>query len=81
MRILVVEDEPKMRDLLRRALSEEGYAVDTAADGPQALALTDVAAFDAMVLVLAGAGYVTLSRFREAQSEYGTATGIARQAQ
>lgn len=32
-------------------------------------------------LVLAGAGYVTLSRFREAQSEYGTATGVARQAQ
>ncbi len=33
MRILVVEDEPKMRALLRRALAEEGYAVDTAADG------------------------------------------------
>lgn len=50
MRILVVEDEPKMRDLLRRALTEEGYAVDTAPDGPQALALTDVAIYDAMVL-------------------------------
>jgi two-component system, OmpR family, response regulator len=50
MRILVVEDEPKMRNLLRRALTEEGYAVDTAPDGPQALALIDVAAFDAMVL-------------------------------
>ncbi|POX48920.1 response regulator [Streptomyces sp. Ru72] len=50
MRILVVEDEPKMRDLLRRALTEEGYAVDTAEDGPQALALTDVAAYGAMVL-------------------------------
>ncbi|WP_330308447.1 MULTISPECIES: response regulator transcription factor [unclassified Streptomyces] len=50
MRILVVEDEPKMRGLLRRALSEEGYAVDAAPDGPQALALTGVAAFDAMVL-------------------------------
>lgn len=46
MRILVVEDEPKMRGLLRRALSEEGYA----GDGPQALALTAVATFDAMVL-------------------------------
>src|SRR4051794_35018656 len=34
-----------------------------------------------MALVLAGAGYLTLSRFRESQSEYGTATGIARQAQ
>lgn len=34
-----------------------------------------------MALVLAGAGYLTLSRFHEAQSEYGTATGIAHQAQ
>lgn len=34
MRILVVEDEPKMRDLLHRALAEDGYAVDSAADGP-----------------------------------------------
>ncbi|MFF4759377.1 sensor histidine kinase [Streptomyces sp. NPDC001292] len=34
-----------------------------------------------MALVLAGAGYLTLSRFRESQSEYGTATGVARAAQ
>ncbi|MEV0408284.1 response regulator transcription factor [Actinoallomurus sp. NPDC050550] len=50
MRVLVVEDEPKMRMLLRRALTEEGYAVDVAADGPQALALADAATFDAVVL-------------------------------
>jgi signal transduction histidine kinase len=34
-----------------------------------------------MALVLAGAGYLTLTRFRESQSEYGTATGITHQAQ
>lgn len=28
-----VEDEPKMADLLRRGLIEDGYAVDVAADG------------------------------------------------
>src|SRR5213594_1758141 len=50
MRILVVEDEPKMRALLHRALSEEGYAVDTAADGQAALTLAAVATFDAVVL-------------------------------
>ena len=33
---VVAEDEPKMRALLQRALAEESYAVDTAADGPQA---------------------------------------------
>jgi DNA-binding response OmpR family regulator len=50
MRILIVEDEPKMRSLLRRALAEEGYAVDVAADGPQALDLAATASFDAVVL-------------------------------
>jgi len=50
MRILVVEDEPKMRALLERALSEEGYAVDTAPDGQAALTLAAVASFDAIVL-------------------------------
>src|SRR5436190_7448595 len=33
MRLLVVEDEPKMAGLLRRALVEEGYAVDVADTG------------------------------------------------
>jgi len=50
MRILVVEDEPKMRQLLRRALAEEGYAVDVAADGPRALDLAAAVSFDAVVL-------------------------------
>ncbi|MFF4159756.1 response regulator transcription factor [Streptomyces sp. NPDC001678] len=35
---------------MRRALTEEGYAVDTAADGPQALGLARAATFDALVL-------------------------------
>ncbi|MFL4908163.1 sensor histidine kinase [Streptomyces sp. MMS24-I2-30] len=34
-----------------------------------------------MALVLAGAGYLTLSRFRESQREYGAPTGVAQQAQ
>jgi len=29
----VIEDEPKMAQLLRRGLTEDGYAVDVAADG------------------------------------------------
>ena len=37
MRLLVVEDETRMAALLRRGLQEEGYAVDVAADGVQAL--------------------------------------------
>jgi len=43
MRILVVEDEERLARLISRVLVEEGYAVETEADGRQALmrALTD----------------------------------------
>jgi two-component system OmpR family response regulator len=37
MRVLVVEDEPKMAGLIRRGLSEEGYSADVAATGDDAL--------------------------------------------
>ena len=36
-RILVVEDDPRMADLLRRGLIFEGYQVDQAGDGETAL--------------------------------------------
>jgi two-component system response regulator MprA len=36
-RVLVVDDEPPVRDALERALSLEGYEVDLAEDGGQAL--------------------------------------------
>jgi two-component system response regulator MprA len=38
MRILAVDDDPQILDLLKRGLAYEGYRVDTAADGPAALA-------------------------------------------
>src|SRR4051812_38086015 len=38
VRILAVDDDPRILDLLRRGLVYEGYHVDTAADGPSALA-------------------------------------------
>jgi len=50
MRILVVEDEARLASLLRRGLSEEGHAVDVAADGEGALAWIDVGDYDAIVL-------------------------------
>ncbi|WP_028921382.1 response regulator transcription factor [Pseudonocardia acaciae] len=50
MRVLVVEDEPKMAGLLRRGLAEEGYAVDLAADGPSGLAAAVAHPYDVVVL-------------------------------
>src|SRR5436305_12099703 len=41
IRILVVDDEPMMSDSLRRHLEEEGYAIDTAATGAEAIDLFD----------------------------------------
>ena len=50
MRILVVEDEPKMADAIRRVLVAERYAVDVAEDGVAALALAGDQDHDVIVL-------------------------------
>jgi DNA-binding response OmpR family regulator len=50
MRILVVEDEPKMAGLIRRVLVAERHVVDVAPDGVTAIALADGPAYDAIVL-------------------------------
>jgi len=50
VRVLVVEDEQRIADFIRRGLTEQGYAVDIAADGDEALGWSDAAAFDAVVL-------------------------------
>ena len=50
MRVLVVEDDPAMADLLRRALLREGYAVDLAATGEDGLWSASENAYDAVVL-------------------------------
>jgi heavy metal response regulator len=48
--VLLVEDEAKIADFIRRGLTEEGYAVDVAPDGEEAIAWPDVAEFDLIVL-------------------------------
>ena len=50
MRILVVEDEPDLLTSLARALREEGYAVDTAADGEDGFFKAEGCDYDALVL-------------------------------
>ena len=50
MRVLVVEDEVRMAGLLKRALQEEGHAVDVAADGQEGLWLATENAYGAIVL-------------------------------
>src|SRR3972149_915510 len=50
MRVLVVEDERKIADFIRKGLSEHGYAVDVAHDGDEALDWPTVVDFDAIIL-------------------------------
>ena len=52
MRILLVEDEAQIADFVTRGLSEQGYAVDVARDGDEALHWPDVAEFDVIILDL-----------------------------
>jgi two-component system OmpR family response regulator len=68
VRVLVVEDEVRMAGLLRRALKEEGHAVDVAADGPQGLWLATENEYGAIVLdvMLPGMdGFQLCRRLRE----------------
>ena len=50
VRILVVDDEPAVRTALERALRLDGYDVELAADGNEALAALATAGRDAVVL-------------------------------
>ena len=50
MRVLVVEDEVRMARLLKRALEDEGHAVDVAGDGPDGLWMATENRYAAIVL-------------------------------
>ena len=50
MRLLVVEDDPKLAELLARTLREQSYAVDVEGDGEEALYRASVNPYDAIVL-------------------------------
>lgn len=52
MRILLVEDEPKVAAFVRRGLTAERYAVDIAIDGREGLELADAFPYDLIVLDL-----------------------------
>jgi two-component system OmpR family response regulator len=71
MRVLVVEDEPKMAHLLQRGLGKEGVVADLAASGEDALWMARAGEYDAIVLdlMLPGiSGFETCRRLREAGS-------------
>ena len=50
MRVLIAEDEPRLAEALARGLRRNGFAVDIALDGSQALRRTAVVDYDVVVL-------------------------------
>jgi DNA-binding response OmpR family regulator len=64
MRILVVEDDARMAELLRRGLSDEGHAVTVATDGGAGLVEAQSRNFDAILLdlMLPGLDGLTVAR-------------------
>lgn len=52
MRILVIEDEPKVSALVKRGLTAERYAVDVSADGREGLEYTEAYPYDLIMLDL-----------------------------
>ena len=50
MRFLVVEDEQRIADFLKRGLESAGYAVDTAQDGKSAIDMVHGTDYDLIIL-------------------------------
>lgn len=69
MRVLVVEDDAQLRDVLRRTLEESGFSVEVAGEGAAADRLAGEGTFDAIVLdwmLPMMSGYDVCRRLREA---------------
>lgn len=69
-RVLVVEDDPRLRDMLQRGLAEDGYSIDVARTGTEGLERALSLDYDAIVLdlMLPGVdGYEVCRRLRAEQ--------------
>jgi two-component system OmpR family response regulator len=69
MRVLVVEDEPRMAALIRQGLEEDDYAVDTVDNGPEVFDWVDSAAYDFIVLDIMLPGLDGLAVCRELRAK------------
>ncbi len=68
MRILIVEDDQSLHRIIRRRLTEEGYAVDGCFDGEEALSYMESEVFDCIILdwmLPKKDGVIVLREFRD----------------
>src|SRR5262245_3913324 len=71
LHVLVVDDEPRIRTMLRRYLSDEGFKVSDAADGDAMRAILEHEPVDLVLLdlVLPGEDGLSLARYVRHRSE------------
>src|SRR3982751_7084557 len=69
MKLLVVEDDRMLLELIRRALTQDGFAVDIASDGEQAEPLAFMNDYDAVVLDLVLPGKSGLQLLQQMRRE------------
>jgi len=72
VRILIVDDDARLRSVIERGLSEEGYAVDVARDGEEGQYLAEINNYDLVVLDIMmpkADGLAVCRNLREAQVE------------
>jgi two-component system OmpR family response regulator len=68
MRVLVVEDEPRMASVIRRSLAKEGLAADVTGRGDESLWMAGAVDYDAIVLDVMlpdGSGFDVCRKLRE----------------
>jgi two-component system response regulator HydG len=70
MRVLFVDDDPEMRALLRDVLSEQGYEVDDAPGGEEALKLLAKSGYDLLITDLRMGGIDGMALLQEARKLY-----------
>jgi two-component system response regulator AtoC len=67
--ILVIDDEPNLRHMLTVVLEKAGYTVSSAADGTEALSLTETNSFDLILCDLRMPGMDGLAFLSEASTQ------------
>ncbi len=83
MRLLIVEDDEALRDILQKRLAAEGYAVDACESGTDGLDYAAALPYDAIILdvMLPGiSGFEVLRRLRDARCASGVLMLTARDA-
>lgn len=72
MKILIIEDEKEMAEILKKGLEENGYLVDLAHDGEEGLYMAETISFDAVLLDIMlpiMSGLAILDRLRSRKSD------------